>query len=162
MFLLEAHLFDEPAFYRRRVIIAIDSLITTCMFVIQINSFSRCSVFRWWLFYIIQESDEPIDDEMPTDERDVLEYMASIKRDEDMEKVANQLREKRGTESLMDKHSKKLKKEAEKSGKPKERRPFDRDIDLSANQFDEAKKKLMMKKAEQLNDRFSSGAQKFL
>ena len=77
---------------------------------------------------------------MPKDERDVLEYMASLKRDEDMEKVANQLREKRGTESLMDRHSKKLKKEeeAKSGGRPKERRPFDRDVDLSANQFDEA------------------------
>jgi len=65
----------------------------------------------------------------------------------------------------MDRHAKKLKKAQEKeeaSGRPKERRPFDRDIDLSANQFDEAKKKLMMKKASQLNDRFSSGGQKFL
>jgi hypothetical protein len=89
--------------------------------------------------------------------------MASLKRDSDMEKVANELREKRGTESLLERHSKKLKKDKEKeSKKPQERRPFDRDIDLQANQFDEAKKKLMMKKASQLNDRFSSGNQKFL
>ena len=36
--------------------------------------------------------------------------MASLKRDVEMERVANELREKRGTESLMDRHSKKIKK----------------------------------------------------
>lgn len=112
-------------------------------------------------------TDGPVTDNEPPneveDDHDVLEYMASLKRDSDMEKVANELREKRGTESLLERHSKKLKKDKEKeSKKPQERRPFDRDIDLQANQFDEAKKKLMMKKASQLNDRFSSGNQKFL
>ncbi len=113
----------------------------------------------------VEESEQQNETDEPTDEKDVLEYMASLKRDSDMEKVANQLREKRGTESLMERHAKKLKKAQEKeeaSGRPKERRPFDRDIDLSANQFDEAKKKQMMKRASQLNDRFSSGGQKYL
>jgi hypothetical protein len=36
--------------------------------------------------------------------------MASLKRDANMEKIAQELREKRGSESLMEKHSKKLKK----------------------------------------------------
>ena len=36
--------------------------------------------------------------------------MASLKRDADMERIAKELREKRGTESLMEKHTKKLKK----------------------------------------------------
>ena len=43
-----------------------------------------------------------------------------------------------------------------------ERRPFDRDIDLQANRFDEAAKKAMLKKARKLNDNFSSGQQKYL
>lgn len=35
--------------------------------------------------------------------------MVSLKRDADMEKIAKELREKRGAESLMEKHTKKLK-----------------------------------------------------
>merc|ERR1719220_97817 len=38
----------------------------------------------------------------PAEDKDVLEYLASIKRDEEMEKVTKELREKRGTESLME------------------------------------------------------------
>ena len=40
---------------------------------------------------------------------DVLEYMASLKRDSEMEKASKELNKKRGTESLLDMHSKKLK-----------------------------------------------------
>ena len=102
-------------------------------------------------------------------EKDVLEYLASLKRDQEMEKVTKELREKRGTESLMEKHtktlSKKAKKEAKKekeSGKRKERRPFDRDVDLQANRFDNAAKEAMLKRARQLDNRFSSGSSKYL
>ena len=53
---------------------------------------------------------------------------------------------------------------AEESGEASERRPFDfdQDIDLKANQFDEALKKNMMKMAAKIDNRFSSGSQKFL
>jgi hypothetical protein len=47
-------------------------------------------------------------------------------------------------------------------GKPKERRSFDRNIDLQANRLDEAQKKAIFKKAQLLNDRFSSGQRRFL
>lgn len=90
-------------------------------------------------------------------------------RDQEMERVASQLKQKRGAESLMDKHEKKLKKkkkeEANKlaaSGENQERRPFDRDIDLKANRFDDAMKKNMLKAAAKINDRFSSGSKKYL
>lgn len=88
-----------------------------------------------------------------------------------MEEVAKELRRKRGEESLMELHDKKLKKKRKKEEKerkkkgesgPKERRPFDRDVDLQANRFDEAQKKQMLKRAGQLNDKFSQGATKFL
>jgi hypothetical protein len=49
-----------------------------------------------------------------------------------------------------------------KEGKSEERRPFDRNIDLQANRFDEAQKKAIFKKAQLLDDRFSSGQSKFL
>lgn len=44
----------------------------------------------------------------------------------------------------------------------KERRPFNRDSDLSANKFDEARKKAVCKKAQLLDTRFSSGNKKYL
>ncbi len=104
-------------------------------------------------------------------DEDVLAYLASLKRDQEMDKVSKELRKKRGEETLMELHDKKLKKkrkeeeeERKKKGKEKEveRRPFDRDLDLQANRFDNAQKELMLKKARQLNDKFSQGATKFL
>lgn len=86
--------------------------------------------------------------------------MANLQRDKEMERISNELNQKRGSESLMDRHTKKVKKE--KSKKPEERRPFDRDLDLQVNRFDDAQKAAMLKKAGQLNDRFSRGGQKFL
>merc|ERR1719318_2472714 len=86
-------------------------------------------------------------------------------RDVEMEKVAQELRQKRGADSLMEMHEKKMqkkKKEDIASGEVGERRPFDRDIDLQANRFDDAVKKNMLKSAAKINDRFSSGNQKFL
>lgn len=105
----------------------------------------------------------------PKEEKDVLEYMASLKRDHDMESVANEMKKKRGTDSLVDLHEKerckKQKKDKQAAGileSKSERRPFDRDVDLQANRFDEAAKKAMLKKARKLNDNFSSGQQKYL
>ena len=88
-----------------------------------------------------------------------------------MELVANELKQKRGADSLVELHDKdKVKKQKREkySGGPStqcgasERRPFDRDIDLQANRFDEAAKKAMLKNARKLNDKFSSGNQKYL
>lgn len=45
---------------------------------------------------------------------------------------------------------------------PKERRPFSREIDLQSNRFDNAQKQSILKKASQLNSRFSVGESKFL
>merc|ERR1719369_1463019 len=88
---------------------------------------------------------------------DVLAYMASLKRDAEMERVSEELKKKRGTESLLDQHAKKMKKkEKEDKKKEQERRPFDRNVDLQVNRFDEAQKKSMIKKAAKLDSRFSS------
>lgn len=86
-------------------------------------------------------------------------------RDIEMEKVAKDLRLKRGADTLMDMHEKKIQKKKKEdlvNGEVVERRPFDRDIDLQANKFDEARKKNMLKSAAKINDRFSQGGQKFL
>merc|ERR1719369_1325889 len=82
-----------------------------------------------------------------------------------MEKITEEINKKRGTESLMDMHTKKLNKKAKKEkkdGVKQERRAFDRDIDLQANKFDEAQRKAMIKKSAGLGDRYTSGGQKFL
>jgi len=50
----------------------------------------------------------------------------------------------------------------EEEGKRKERRPFDRSVDLQTSKLDEAQKKVILKKAQLLNDRFASGQRKFL
>jgi len=88
-----------------------------------------------------------------------------LKRDMKMDEMTAELNKKRGTETLMDKHSKKLKKKAKKEeakGLNLERRPFDRDLDLKANLFDEAQRKAMLKKSGTLTDRYATGGQKFL
>lgn len=91
------------------------------------------------------------------------EVLVNRARDEVMGKVTEELRLKRGTDSLLDIHGTKLKKKDKKDkDEGQGRRPFDRDVDLGANQFDEAQRKLMIKKAAQITDRFSSGVQKFL
>uniref|UniRef100_A0A8C9SPJ2 GPALPP motifs-containing protein 1 n=1 Tax=Scleropages formosus TaxID=113540 RepID=A0A8C9SPJ2_SCLFO len=71
------------------------------------------------------------------------------------EKVSKYNEAKRG-ESLLSIHSKKMKRKAEEEAdKPAERRPFDRDQDLQVNRFDEAQKKALLKKSQELNTRFS-------
>ncbi|KAJ8253364.1 hypothetical protein GJAV_G00212110 [Gymnothorax javanicus] len=71
------------------------------------------------------------------------------------EKVSKYNEQKRG-ESLVSMHTKKMKQaESEGRGKPAERRPFDRDMDLQVNRFDEAQKRSLLKKSQELNTRFS-------
>ena len=64
--------------------------------------------------------------------------MASLQRDAQMDKVSEELKKKRGNDTLMELHEKKIKKKEKKEkekNKPVERRPFDRDVDLSANRY---------------------------
>jgi len=98
----------------------------------------------------------------PSEDKDVIEYMAGLKRDQEMEKTAKALKEKRG-ESLYDSHqSKKAKKEKSASSAPAVRRPFDREQDLQVNRFDDAAKAAMLKKARKMDERFVSGQNKFI
>ncbi|XP_043927646.1 GPALPP motifs-containing protein 1 [Protopterus annectens] len=60
------------------------------------------------------------------------------------------------SESLLDMHRKKLKRKAEKEkGKPEERKPFNREEDLQVHRFDEAQKRALLKRSQELNTRFS-------
>ncbi|KAL6255198.1 hypothetical protein P5V15_013536 [Pogonomyrmex californicus] len=59
-------------------------------------------------------------------------------------------------QSKIAKKKKKEEKEAKRTG-VSTRRPFDRDIDLQVNRFDQAQKKTILMKAQLLDDRFSRG-----
>ncbi|XP_026726205.1 RNA-binding protein 25 [Trichoplusia ni] len=87
-------------------------------------------------------------------------------RDEEQESAVKKHKKKhKREESLLDLHQKKLKKKKKKEEKEdgkKERRPFSRDVDLQVNRFDEAQKKSIIKKAQELNTRFSRGEAKYL
>ncbi|XP_053601264.1 zinc finger CCCH domain-containing protein 13 [Plodia interpunctella] len=87
-------------------------------------------------------------------------------RDEQQEMAVKKHKKKhKREESLLEMHQKKLKKKKKKEEKDegkKERRPFSRDVDLQVNRFDEAQKKSIIKKAQDLNTRFSRGEAKFL
>ncbi|XP_059049101.1 serine/threonine-protein kinase prpf4B [Achroia grisella] len=87
-------------------------------------------------------------------------------RDEEQETAVRKHKKKhKREESLLDMHQKKLKKKKKKDEREdgkKERRPFSRDVDLQVNRFDEAQKKSIIKKAQNLNTRFSRGEAKYL
>lgn len=86
-------------------------------------------------------------------------------RDAEQEHVVKKHKKKHNRdESLLDIHQKKLKKKKKKEedNERKERRPFNRDTDLQVNRFDEAQKKSIIKKAQHLDTRFSSGEAKYL
>jgi len=101
----------------------------------------------------------------PEQDEEVLAYMASLQRDAQMDKVSEELKKKRGNDTLMELHEKKIKKKEKKEkekNKPVERRPFDRDVDLSANRFDDARKKAMIKKTAGLDSKFGHGTSKYI
>lgn len=79
-------------------------------------------------------------------------------RDKRMAKEVASYNESRRSESLLDMHSKKLKRKADaEKDKHQERRAFDREQDLQVHRFDEAQKKALIKKSKELNTRFSHG-----
>ncbi|XP_046989056.1 GPALPP motifs-containing protein 1 isoform X1 [Schistocerca americana] len=99
----------------------------------------------------------------PVAPTDSLKQKALKQRDQEIEKLTEGYSKKRQKESLLESHQKKLKSEKKKNSDSKqERRPFDRNVDLQANRFDEAQKKAIFKKAQLLNDRFASGESKYL
>lgn len=94
-----------------------------------------------------------------------LEQRTIAARDTEMEHLVEKHSGKRQQESLLEAHQKEMRKKRKKEeeeGKHKERRPFDRSVDLQTNRLDEAQKKVILKKAQLLNDRFASGQSKFL
>ena len=87
----------------------------------------------------------------------LLQRKDKKRKDKDKKKKEKKKKEK---EKKKEKHKKKEKKTEDK--KP-ERRPFDRDLDLKVNQFDDAMRKQYIKKAQGLGSRFGhAGKQKYL
>lgn len=80
-----------------------------------------------------------------------------------IQKITEERKSKKAQKSLLEIHQKKLqknKKREEKKAKELSkpvRRPFDRDIDLQRNRLNEAQRKSILIKAQQLDDRFSRG-----
>ncbi|XP_055636139.1 GPALPP motifs-containing protein 1 [Toxorhynchites rutilus septentrionalis] len=84
-------------------------------------------------------------------------------RDKQQEELVKRHKKKhKRDKSMLEIHQTKVKKEKTSSSSEPTRRPFDRNIDLHANRFDDAQKKAIYKKAQLLDTRFSSGASKYL
>ncbi|KAK3095399.1 hypothetical protein FSP39_014190 [Pinctada imbricata] len=84
-------------------------------------------------------------------------------RDTKLAKEIEQYNKSKRSESLLDLHQKKLKsKQKEEEDKPAVRRPFDRETDLEVNKFDDAQRKSIIKKSQNLNSRFGHGKTQFL
>lgn len=90
------------------------------------------------------------------------EYVPSEKDIQTAKEIEEYNKAKR-PESLLEMHQKKLKKKKKKKDKekgkdqPKERRPFDRDLDLQVNKLDEAQRRAIIKRSQELGSRFKSG-----
>ncbi|CAO1425921.1 unnamed protein product [Diamesa hyperborea] len=81
-------------------------------------------------------------------------------RDQEQDRIATIHKKKNKRDSsLMEIHKKKLKKEKEKKDIAVGRRPFDRDLDLQSNRFDESRNKATVRKAALLDTRFASSKQ---
>ncbi|XP_046442321.1 GPALPP motifs-containing protein 1-like isoform X2 [Daphnia pulex] len=103
-----------------------------------------------------KEKDEDFEAEM---RKQYLEQ----KRNKKLEKiVAMHDKSKKRSESLLKTHQKEMKSKKDNSSGPKERKPFDRDEDLKLNQLDNAKRKSLIKKSQELNSKFKIGNQKYL
>ncbi|KAK2174127.1 hypothetical protein NP493_825g02019 [Ridgeia piscesae] len=85
-------------------------------------------------------------------------------RDEHLAEQVTKYNESSRSKSLLELHSKKLHKEERKEKKKQKkekkeecqttRRPFDRELDMQVNRFDDAQKKSIIKKSQLLNTRF--------
>lgn len=93
---------------------------------------------------------------------------AAKQRDQQLQQQIDEYNKKKRPESLVEMHQKQKKKKKKKEKKKKEkdkrkgkeekqpeRRPFDRDEDLKVNRFDDAQRKALIKRSQELNTKFS-------
>jgi len=94
---------------------------------------------------------------------DEMERKANRRYDKMMAKAVEEYNKDTRGESLMDLHKKKLKRKAEEEkSQVKERRPFDRDLDLKANKIDALTREKMIQRASDLGSKFGHGSSQFL
>lgn len=115
-------------------------------------------------------TDTPLDAEKRSKEKkppkdssaDLKEFAEQMKN----EKIAKELEDfnkSKRPESLLEIHRKNRKRKAEsKKSKPEERRPFDRDLDLTINRVDPSQTKKLIDRAKYLDSRFSHGSSHYL
>ncbi|KAL3848102.1 hypothetical protein ACJMK2_018981 [Sinanodonta woodiana] len=88
---------------------------------------------------------------------DVQEYNTSGKDNKLAQEIDEYNKSKRPV-SLLEMHQKELnRKKKKEKDKPKERRPFDRESDLQVHRFDEAQRKALIKRSQDLHTRFDHG-----
>jgi len=102
--------------------------------------------------------------EKEEDEEEMRNHYLEQKRNKELEKVIKEHdKSKKRSKSLLSAHQKEMKKrKKEEDSKPKERKAFDRDADLKLNKLDDAKRKALIRKSQELNSKFKIGGQKFL
>lgn len=105
---------------------------------------------------------DSLDDNMAEMNQKKIEKLNCERRDAEQEDMIRKHKKKhKRNESLLKIHQKNMKPKAGKET-VSERRPFSRDEDLKVNRFDQAMKNSILKKAQLLDTRFSSGQAKFL
>lgn len=92
---------------------------------------------------------------------DLHEY-ANQMRDQKMFEQMEEYNKNKRAESLLEMHRKNRKRKAKESSDPAERRPFDRELDLSVSRSNPKEMKTIVDKAKFLNSRFSHGSSHFL
>lgn len=113
-------------------------------------------------------TDTPADRERKEKEQDVgkkrrHDDTGTSERDKILSKDVKKYNKSNRPESLLELHQKELKKKKPKTeDKPADRRPFDRELDLQVNKFDDAQRKAIIKKSQKLDSRFSHGDSQFL
>ncbi|KAK3603725.1 hypothetical protein CHS0354_023338 [Potamilus streckersoni] len=79
-------------------------------------------------------------------------------KDKKLAQEINEYNKSKRPVSLLEMHQKELnRKKKKEKDKPKERRPFDRESDLQVHRFDEAQRKALIKRSQDLHTRFDHG-----
>ncbi|KAK7582625.1 hypothetical protein V9T40_014070 [Parthenolecanium corni] len=103
--------------------------------------------------------------EKTTSESTFFEKSVIDKRNQVMDEIVKRSKKhKKEKKPLLELHQEKMKKKKKKDKREGhvERRPFDRDVDLQTNRFDEAQKRSIISKAKLLDSRFKAGHSKYL
>lgn len=93
--------------------------------------------------------------------KDTYKRNIGMRKDKDQDALAKKYKTKRD-KSLLQLHEEKYQTEGKKNQTKIERRPFNREIDTKVTYFDQRKKSALVKNAQLLDTKFSSGKTKYL